>query len=1456
MTNDNGKAYYGIGLDNSQLQQDAAEASRILADIGTEAEQQSLSVRELLTNLPEINIELITNATDTVSSIDAAFAEIDRVVDTNKAAIKELEKEYARLEKEAAAAFQKGDDKTYRELTQQQVAIKKVISARKEMNRAAAETADELAAEERRMKEEAKQVEGTAKAHISLRQRIRELKMELVEMEATGQRGTAEYRALQEEAAALTDAWGDAQAQANILANDQRGMQGIISGLTGVSGAFTAAQGAVSLFAGENEHLQAIMLKVQSLMAITMGLQQVQETLNKDSAFSLVTLNGLKEWWNKLLAVGTGEQIAAAAATGAATAAATANAAATTAEAESKTAASAAATGKVGAEVADTAATSANAVAATAGTTANIGLAGAFRMVGAAIASIPVFGWIAAAIGVLIGVISHFIGKANEASKRLEEQQELLKEGRKAYAEASMELENYIARIETFNGTKAQEKKLVEELNQKYGSALGYYDSLSQWKTVLQTKGQAYCQMLLMEAQAQAILNKYTEAYIHLLETKEKAENGDFDDRWYEFWNWGGKGDAEKRADAIAEAQAEVNKWETQYKTLQNQIREFKAENDLDFHIDPKAVTIGDGKSGGTPFDPKKASAEQKLAIARYKAELAKYLKDSNKELTDLIIEGQEQGLMRELNEIRRSTHEKLAAWTEQLNKLAEVRRDAAKQIYMSGKGATEEGWEQSENGGKTLQDWISVIYEENPAIQTEFQRVWEQIVQNGENAIRDTRQRYNDAWIDEFGTLQQKEDKLLREWRKRLNEIPEEYLPAAIDKMEKEFAALGSERFKKAIDWESVFGDLSKQSLSSLQYTLTKVRTYFEQNKESMSVTEIKDYQEAIAKMEEEIANRNPFSAVLKSLADLKKSKTEYVEALAAWKTAQEELNAAEQEFNAALAAKNEILEQIDNGELVEGCEELTAAETRLQEARNNSQKAQEKNNAAEQRTLRARNGITASYKNLASSLTKVGGVVTDVANRSKTLASIFSDSVASAMGKAIDFTSEVLDATSTVIDSIGDLGKDVAEGVETAVEASAQGAATAAATGATAISTIEKASVILAVISAALQVATAIANLFNNDDDKQKEIEKLQERIDQLQWELDNRDTVRLQKNADDAIARLRKSYSEAREEVLRLHGVTAQSSYWQIWFTQARNSAEIYAKTVSKIADYWANVSYSADKALGSAKYDESRKQLENLAQQQVLIQRQIDEENSKKKTDSGKVQDYKNKIAEIAEEMATIINEMLEDIIGYTAQDLASELGDAFFEAAKAGEDAMEAWHTKVNDIVADIIKRMLITQYLEPEIGKIFDKYKAQWFKNGEFAGIDAVKDSAQNMANDLNRVGDIFNQIYGGLSENLQDLFSSTEDASREASQKGIATASQESVDELNGRATAIQGHTFSINENTKQLVVTSNLILQSVLNIESETTGFALRLERMESNLKSVKDSLDDINLKGIKMR
>ena len=1446
MENDKGGLYFGTGLDNSQLQRDAAEASRILHDVGKETESQSANLRELLTNLPEINIDVVSNAGTTLESIDAAFAEIDRVVETNKAAIRELEEEYKRLGVEAGKAYQKGDDKQYVALERQRSVIQKVISERKKMNAEASKTADELLAEEKRLKENAAAAEAAAQKQVSLRQRLREVKIELVEMEAAGQRGTAEYRALQAEAAKLTDAWGDAQAQASILANDQRGMQGLISGLTGVTGAFTAAQGAVGLFAGENEHLQQIMLKVQSLMAITMGLQQVQQTINKDSAFSLVTLNGLKEWWNKLLAVGRGEQIAETAATTANTAVTTANATATTAEAAAKQAAGAASTGKAGAAVVDTVATTANTTATVAGTAANIGLAGAFRMVGIAIKSIPVFGWIAAAIGAIIGVISHFVSKANEASKTLKEHQEMMKEARKTYANASMEIQGYTARLESFNGTKAQEKKLVEELNSKYGSALGYYNSAAKWKDILKTKGEAYCQMLLMEAKAQAIMNKYTEAYINVLEVKEKAEKGEFD-HWYQTK----AGDKRSRKKAISEAQEEANKWEAEYKDLQNQINEFKKSNGLDFHIDPKA---------GNSFDPKKASVEQKLAIAQYKAAIIKYIKDANQEITDLTISSQEQGLTRELNEIRRNTQRKLEAWQGQLNALAEIRKKTAKELYMSKKGATEYDWSNSDDGKKTLKDWISVLYAENPKIQEEFKRVWEQIVVNGEEAIRNARQEYNDALIDEFGTVEQREEKLLREWMTKLAFIPEEFKEKAMDAMEEAFSKLGSDKFKKAIDWGSVFGDMDKQSISVLQYTLDKVKAYFEQNKSSMSVTEIKDFQEAITKMENEIANRNPFTSLNKSIKDLASAKTEYVNSLAAWKTAQQELNDAQAEFNDALRAKNEILYAIDNGNLPQDCEELTEAENKLTEARNKAAKANEKNTAAEQRTMRARNGITAAYISFANSLSNVGKVIQDVGGKAKNLAAVFDDSVADAIGKTIDFTEDVLDATSSVISAIGDVGKNVASGVETAVSATAQGTEAAAAAGATAISTVEKASVILAVISAALQVATAIANLFNNDDKKQEEIEKLQDRIDQLQWELDNADVVRYQERSISAVQRLKNVYQETYQEVMKLHLTTQQ---YNNSFIRSISSMiyknEIFRKSVEKLATAYGNMSYTADKALGAQKYDESRKQLENIAQQQLLIQQQIDKENSKKKTDHGQIQEWENKIAELGEQALTIINDMVEDIIGGSSSDIAKELSDAFFEAFEAGEDAAEAWGNKVNEIVADVLKRMLVQKFLEEPLGQIFDKYKAKWFKDGQFMGIDTVIRSMTEFSNDLNglypMLSDGFQEILNALPDSLKDYFVGASEATREASQQGIATASQESVDRLEGRATAIQGHTYSISENTKLLLATANLILESVLNIERNTDKLSDSMEKVESHVKQVRDTVDDMALKGIKL-
>lgn len=451
--------------------------------------------------------------------------------------------------------------------------------------------------------------------------------------------------------------------------------------------------------------------------------------------------------------------------------------------------------------------------------------------------------------------------------------------------------------------------------------------------------------------------------------------------------------------------------------------------------------------------------------------------------------------------------------------------------------------------------------------------------------------------------------------------------------------------------------------------------------------------------------------------------------------------------------------------------------------------------------------------------------------------------DAVEGTAGKIISSAGQIMTSTLSMINSIITLATTSSTGIQTAATASAK-----------AIQTVEKASVILTIISAAMQVAMAIINLFNKDDEYQEEIERLQERIDQLQWELENTEASRLNENLD--ILKLVKStYAEVTNEVLKLHsaGMSTWGSFYQI-IGKVIYKEEILKKTSQEIAKTYANLEYTVDKALGEKRFDDAKNQLANIAQQQLLIQEQIRNEDAKKKTDHGKIQDWERQIIELGEEANKIINDIIEEIMGGSAADLASELGDAFIEAFRAGEDAAEAWGEKVDDIVANVIKRMLVSKYLEEPLGDIFDKYKSKWYKDGEFAGIDAIMESMNGFANDLNAVGDEFQTIWDSLPDSIKNLITVTDDA-REASERGIATASQESVDENNGRLTVIQGHTYTMNENVKLIVLLGDKILEAI-NIIRANTEYCKRLDNIDKQISSMRNKLDEIGDDGLRVK
>ena len=238
-----------------------------------------------------------------------ALQQLEKEHQQAKQGVAQLEQEYCKIsisEEQAAAANKSLTDK----IREQKAVVKQVEADVRALQKAYEQAAPgnaqgaalaELNAAKKALQEDknilaslTEEQERNRESNKRLSRQLRELQNDMARMRLNGEQNTEEYRQMAQKAAQLSDTLGDLRAQTNILANDDANLQGFISGVNGLSGAFTTATGIMSLFAVENENLMKVQVRVQSVMAITMGLQQVFNTLNKDSAFRLVTVTKVK----------------------------------------------------------------------------------------------------------------------------------------------------------------------------------------------------------------------------------------------------------------------------------------------------------------------------------------------------------------------------------------------------------------------------------------------------------------------------------------------------------------------------------------------------------------------------------------------------------------------------------------------------------------------------------------------------------------------------------------------------------------------------------------------------------------------------------------------------------------------------------------------------------------------------------------------------------------------------------------------------------------------------------------------------------------------------------------------------------------------------------------------------------------------------------------------------------
>lgn len=1367
------------------------QANAARAELDGEKQGMVALINEL-NNLQRAN----EGAASASEDIRNGLSQIGAACEMHENAIAALKKEYEQITQTMNGALKSGNDNEYRALRDRAQAIKGEIATRKSLLNELREQSNALEDEASRMEQARAAAENTAQAHVSLRQQIRALKEEMADAVANGIDEQSEaYKRMVNELGRLQDIQGDIQSQGSVLANDEATFAGILSGLNGVVGGFTAAQGAVALFAGENENLQKIMLKVQSLMSITMGLQQVAQTLNKDSAFSLITLNKAKEWWNNLLAVGRGEQIASTAATAADTTATIASTGATTANAAAEQASNTAKTASVGASTGAAAAQAVQTASATAGTVANIGLAGAFRMVGAAIKSIPVFGWILAGISALIALVSHFVSKANESKKATEEWYDAIAENAYKPIASIMELSDKWNAL----GNDLEAKKQFVENNKKAFEDLGVsVRDVVDAENVLVANKTAFINAQIEKAKATIYLQQAQEKVKELIK-KEQEYNAMSDTKsmWVQtstfgtgYWVETANNEKKKAKTALDGLRAEIsrgfqnaanaerNGWNilkkagigaTQtytkgslgaieqaiqlkqealkhltnnddYKKAMAEIEKLQKQADK---ITGKTTTSSGSGGGSSHHRSSGGGGTKKDAflekLAKYKSEYSRFLKwvNSNDPIIQQAAKKEFDGLLR-----------KGATYIDYLKN----QRDIILQVDVANRSKTQ---------NKQLRQLNDAIAEETKKTVLEaFNNELSDSLSNAKTVIEmlnvieaKRKQLANDGTeLDnaEKEALDNAEKQAQEKAKQQTDALLTEYASFVEQKrrLEEQFNAdmelLTRKRAKASTDAERAEIDQAIANRTKKYNTDTsKVGDYdailnqyggYEQKKERIA----EQYAER-----RRIAELNGNKDLLEKLAkaeqdELSKLQSDLIKNSGDWQNLFGNLDELTTKTIKQLIAKIEGMKATIGVDL--NPQDLKALTDQLNKARSEVEK---------------RNPFTAlgaAWKRLKEATKDGKGLGSDEAKKA-------TKDVATAVSGSIDLINGTFNAVTNGLQKmgvsmdeetqaiLGDIG-----GIMDGASQVAQGIATGNP---------------LSVIQGSIGLLSSAFDLFNSRDRKaEKQIKKHQKAIKQLE-----------------------NAYKQLE---------------WQI------------------------------GKALGGEVYKNQQAAIRNMKEQQEHLKASWEAEESKKKTDHDRVNDFKEQYAELGRQIEDIIDEISNDLLQTTAKDFANDLGDALVEAFSKGEDAAKAMKTAVNSVLKNLVVNQLKKKFLENQLqGALDNLEKDMGYWNGDDFVFDGLtKAEIDRFKSAVGAASSNFNQALKQYEEIFKDMGLDDTDESLTGAAKGI---SEESANILAGQMNAIRINQLDANEVLRQSLQALNTIA-----INTSYNKYLSRIERIITILES----------------
>lgn len=207
---------------------------------------------------------------------------------------------------------------------------------------------------------------------------------------------------------------------------------------------------------------------------------------------------------------------------------------------------------------------------------------------------------------------------------------------------------------------------------------------------------------------------------------------------------------------------------------------------------------------------------------------------------------------------------------------------------------------------------------------------------------------------------------------------------------------------------------------------------------------------------------------------------------------------------------------------------------------------------------------------------------------------------------------------------------------------------------------------------------------------------------------------------------------------------------------------------------------------------------------------------------------------DEIKKKAEEAEEQMRQNFSDLAG----DIGDQLSDALVDAFRNGDlySAVDDFHGKMTSTIEDIVSQLIFSAVFKDLFNELEQRFNDSFKAGGDQSITDDLIWFDKIYKGNLDKYKEAMDQAKAELEGQGYDAWSSD---TRTGTSKGIANASQDSVDELNGRATAIQGYTYNIQENTAALVRHSASMLEHLSGIRDNTA----RLETIEKIARDIRD-------------